>query len=83
MPLIPLQCAGFATGFATAVWVGYRLLLDPVLVTRYTHLTLLDEVHGQLQVEESRMTAELSELESRVRRSNQQLQQQQQPSRKS
>ena len=67
MPLYLLQGAGFAAGFATSMYAGYALLVDPVLVARYRHLSLLREMEGQLAVEESRMTAELNQLDARVR----------------
>jgi hypothetical protein len=68
MPLFMLQAAGMATGFATTLYMGYALLLDPQLQIRYKHLALLQEVEAQILVDESKMTAELNELERRAAR---------------
>ena len=65
MPLYLLQASGFIAGAATAIYGGYYLLLDPVLQNRYRNLALLAEVEEQLYVDESKMTAELRELEIR------------------
>lgn len=64
MVLLLLQAGGFLTGFCTSVYAGYYFLLDPALIARYKHVALLEEIRNQLCVEESRMTAELSALES-------------------
>jgi hypothetical protein len=65
MPLYLLQVSGFIAGATTAIYGGYYFLLDPVLQTRYKNLALLAEVEEQLYVDESKMTAELRELEVR------------------
>ncbi len=63
--LILLQGAGFVSGFCASVYAGYYFLLDQALVARYKHMALLEEIGAQLRVEESRMTAELNNLETR------------------
>lgn len=65
MPLYILQCCGFLAGATTSIYAGYYYLLDPVLQNRYKNLTLLNEIEQQMFVDESKMTAELRELEVR------------------
>ena len=66
--LLLLQGFGFAAGLCASLYVGYRYLVDPLLVARYRHLALVDEVERQMQVEESRLTAELNLLERMAKR---------------
>ena len=68
MPLLLLQGFGFVSGFVASIYTGYALFVDPVLVARYKHMALLEEIHRQFLVEESRMSAELSELDAMRRR---------------
>lgn len=63
MPLFILQGFGFSLGLATSVYAGYYYLLDPALQSRYKNLSLLAEIERQMFVDESKMTAELNELE--------------------
>ena len=68
MPLFILQGCGFSLGLATSVYAGYYYLLDPALQSRYKNLSLLAEIERQMFVDESKMTAELNELERSTKR---------------